>query len=144
MARGPTPDEIFDRAVAKGQRRIDQSLLELVSTSFMTGFTIVCGLIGLGIVESFLEPVSHGVARLGGAHAFGVGVVFGEQCNVGPEDVLNEREVTRLRAIAVDDRRLVVHPPGDKIRDSHIRAHSRPGDGEIAKGGDGEIVHLTV
>nr|WP_277542900.1 hypothetical protein [Halomicroarcula sp. FL173] len=33
MAR--TPEEIFERAVEEGQRRLDQSLLELVSTSFI-------------------------------------------------------------------------------------------------------------
>ncbi|WP_262180238.1 formate/nitrite transporter family protein [Haloarcula laminariae] len=76
MASEPTPAEIFDRAVAEGRRRLDQSLLELVSTSFIAGFTVVFGLVGLGIVESALEPVGHGVARLGGALAFGVGVVF--------------------------------------------------------------------
>ncbi|WP_324664216.1 formate/nitrite transporter family protein [Haloarcula sediminis] len=76
MASEPTPGEIFDRAVAEGQRRLDQSLLELVSTSFIAGFTVVFGLVGLGIVEGLLGPVGHGVAALGGALAFGVGVVF--------------------------------------------------------------------
>ena len=71
-----TPEEIFDRAVAEGGRRLDQSLLELVSTSFIAGFTVVFGLVGLGIAEGLLGPVGHGVARLGGALAFGVGVVF--------------------------------------------------------------------
>ncbi|MBX0287815.1 formate/nitrite transporter family protein [Haloarcula salinisoli] len=76
MPAAPTPDEVFDRAVEEGQRRLDQSLLELVSTSFIAGFTIVFGLVGLGIVESRLQPVGHGVAALGGAVAFGVGIVF--------------------------------------------------------------------
>ena len=76
MARGPTPQKIFDRAVAEGRHRLDQSLLELVSTSFIAGFTIVFGLVGLGIVEAILNPVDHGIAALGGALAFGVGVVF--------------------------------------------------------------------
>ncbi len=76
MARGPTQAEIFDRAVEEGQRRLDQSLLELVSTSFIAGFTIIFGLVGLGIVEGSLRAAGHGVATLGGALAFGVGVVF--------------------------------------------------------------------
>ncbi|MFC6757189.1 formate/nitrite transporter family protein [Halomicroarcula sp. GCM10025894] len=76
MPAAPAPDEIFDRAVEAGQRRLDQSLLELVSTSFIAGFTIVFGLVALGIVESRLESVGHGVAALGGALAFGVGVTF--------------------------------------------------------------------
>ena len=37
----PDPAEIFHRAVEEGERRLDQSLLELVSTSFIAGFTIV-------------------------------------------------------------------------------------------------------
>jgi len=76
MARGLTPDEIFDRAVAEGQRRLDQSLLELVSTSFIAGFTIVFGLVGLGIVEGAFPAGAHGAGKLGGALAFGVGIVF--------------------------------------------------------------------
>ncbi|MDS0282288.1 formate/nitrite transporter family protein [Haloarcula onubensis] len=76
MATTPTPSEIFDRAVAEGQRRLDQTLLELVSTSFIAGFTVVFGLVGLGIVEGVLPVGAHGVAKLGGALAFGVGIVF--------------------------------------------------------------------
>jgi len=107
MARGLTPDEIFDRAVAEGQRRIDQSLLELVSTSFIAGFTIVFGLIGLGIVEGALPAGAHGVARLGGALAFGVGVAGAlppgtteALATVGTESAGRELGASFARAIA--------------------------------------------
>jgi len=67
---------MFDRAVEEGERRLDQSLLELVSTSFIAGFTIVFGLVALGIVEALFVPRFEELARLAGALAFGVGVVF--------------------------------------------------------------------
>jgi formate/nitrite transporter FocA (FNT family) len=76
MAAAPTPDEIFHHAVDEGQRRLDQSLLELTSTSFIAGFTIVFGIIGLGIAHAAVEPLHSGIARLVGALAFAVGVVF--------------------------------------------------------------------
>lgn len=72
MADASTPGEIFDRAVEEGERRLDQSLLEVASTSFIAGCTIVFGIIALGIVE----PRFRGVAKIGGALAFGVGLVF--------------------------------------------------------------------
>ncbi|MDS0259762.1 formate/nitrite transporter family protein [Haloarcula sp. S1CR25-12] len=76
MSAGPTPSEIFDRAVEEGTRRLDQSLLELVSTSFIAGFTVVFGLVALGIVEGVLGPDAGGTAKLGGALAFGIGILF--------------------------------------------------------------------
>ena len=76
MAEGPTPAEIFERAVEEGERRLDQSLLELVSTSFIAGFTIVFGIVALGIVEAIVEPRFGDVARIAGSLAFGVGLTF--------------------------------------------------------------------
>lgn len=76
MPRAPTPSEIFDRAVEEGERRLDQSTLELVSTSFLAGFTIVFGLVALGIVEAAVEPRFGAVAELAGALAFGLGLVL--------------------------------------------------------------------
>ncbi|WP_232688545.1 formate/nitrite transporter family protein [Halobacterium zhouii] len=76
MARGPTPAEIFDRAVDEGQRRLDQSLLELVSTSFIAGFTIVFGVVALGIVEAIVHPRFGDVSRIAGSLAFGIGLMF--------------------------------------------------------------------
>ncbi|GAB3681678.1 formate/nitrite transporter family protein [Salinarchaeum chitinilyticum] len=83
----PTPAAIFDRAVEEGNRRIEQPLLELVATSFIAGFTIVFGIVALGIVESIVEPQFGAVAKLGGALAFGVGLVF---LVVGRTELFNE------------------------------------------------------
>ncbi|PSP29091.1 transport, partial [Halobacteriales archaeon QH_2_65_14] len=87
MADAPTPDEIFERAVEEGKRRLDQSLLELASTSFIAGFTIVLGIVALGIVEAIIEPQFGEVAKIGGALAFGVGLVF---LVIGSTELFNE------------------------------------------------------
>ncbi|MFC7194011.1 formate/nitrite transporter family protein [Halosimplex aquaticum] len=71
-----TPTELFEHSVEEGERRLDQSLLELASTSFIAGFTIVFGVVALGIVEAFVEPTLGHVAKVAGALAFGIGVVF--------------------------------------------------------------------
>lgn len=76
MAVAPNPSEIFQRAVKEGERRLDQSLLELVATGFIAGFTIVFGIVALGIVHAALEPALGGVSTIVGALAFGIGVVF--------------------------------------------------------------------
>lgn len=87
MSTAPTPAEIFDRAVEEGNRRLDQSLLELVSTSFIAGFTIVFGIVALGIVEALVEPHFGEIAKLAGALAFGVGMVF---LVIGRTELFNE------------------------------------------------------
>jgi formate/nitrite transporter FocA (FNT family) len=75
MAGEHSTEEIFARAVREGERRLSQPWLELVSTSFIAGFTVVFGIVALGVVEATTEPYGS-VSRLAGALAFGVGVVF--------------------------------------------------------------------
>ena len=87
MPVAPDPAEIFERAVSEGERRLEQSTLELVSTSFIAGFTIVFGMAALGIVEAAVEPRFGEVATVAGALAFGVGVVF---LVVGRAELFNE------------------------------------------------------
>lgn len=87
MPRAPNPVEIFDRAVEEGERRLDQSLLELVSTSVIAGFTIVFGIVALGIVEAIVEPEFGDVSKIAGALAFGIGLVF---LVVGRTELFNE------------------------------------------------------
>jgi len=83
----PDPSEIFERAVEEGERRLDQSTLELISTSFIAGFTVVFGMVALGIVEAAVEPAVGEAAKVAGALAFGVGVVF---LVVGRAELFNE------------------------------------------------------
>ena len=87
MAVAPNPSEIFQRAVKEGERRLDQSFLELIATGFIAGFTIVFGIVALGIVHALVEPRFGEVARIAGALAFGVGVVF---LVVGRAELFNE------------------------------------------------------
>jgi formate/nitrite transporter FocA (FNT family) len=76
MAVAPDPSEIFQRAVKEGERRLDQSFLELVATGFIAGLTIVFGIVALGIVHAVLELAPSGVTKIVGALAFGIGLVF--------------------------------------------------------------------
>ncbi|WP_177177972.1 hypothetical protein [Citreimonas salinaria] len=43
MPIAPTPKEAFSRAVDEGERRLDQSMIELLSTGFIAGFPIISG-----------------------------------------------------------------------------------------------------
>lgn len=76
MSEPLKPSEIFDRSAEEGRRRLDQGMLELVSTGFIAGFTIVFGIIALAVVEAFSEPAVGELANVLGALAFGFGVVF--------------------------------------------------------------------
>ena len=87
MATAPTPEEIFDRAVEEGNRRLDQPLFELVATSFIAGFTVVFGIAALGVVEALVEPEFGESAQIAGALAFGPGIVF---LVVGRAELFNE------------------------------------------------------
>ncbi|USZ69309.1 formate/nitrite transporter family protein [Halorussus salilacus] len=105
MSVAPDPAEIFDRAVEEGERRLDQSLLELVSTSFIAGFTVVFGVVALGIVEAAVEPRFGEVATVAGALAFGPGLVF---LVVGRAELFNENFFDPVAtAVAADDSWLV-------------------------------------
>ncbi|MFW6317111.1 MAG: formate/nitrite transporter family protein [Halorubrum sp.] len=87
MTVAPDPSEIFHRAAEEGKRRLDQSLLELVSTSFIAGFTIVFGIVAQGITHAAVEPQFGEVARVAGALAFGIGLIF---LVVGRAELFNE------------------------------------------------------
>lgn len=52
-------------------------LLEQVATGFIAGVTIVFGIVALGVVETLAKPaLSGGLAKLAGALAFAIGLVF--------------------------------------------------------------------
>lgn len=76
MSAAPTPRQIYDRAVDEGQRRLDQSFVELVATGFIAGFTILFGVVAQGIVRGLFEPVPGPVGHIAGALAFAVGLVL--------------------------------------------------------------------
>jgi len=58
MSVAPTPSEIFHRAVEEGDRGLDQSLLELVATSFIAG-SAAFGIVALALVHASIEPRSE-------------------------------------------------------------------------------------
>jgi formate/nitrite transporter FocA (FNT family) len=77
MSVAPDPDQIYDRALAEGRRRLSLTTLDQVSTGFIAGVTIIFGIVALGVVEGMVEPeFGPGVGALAGALAFAIGVVF--------------------------------------------------------------------
>ena len=77
MATAPDPEEIYDRAKTEGRRRLQMPALEEATTGFIAGVTVMFGIVALGVVYAYLEPhFGPEVAKLGGAFAFGVGLVF--------------------------------------------------------------------
>ncbi|MGZ4351957.1 MAG: formate/nitrite transporter family protein [Gaiellaceae bacterium] len=73
----PGPEEIYERTIEEGERRLARPVLEMVSTALAAGFDIVAGITALGLVGSTLR-FHYGAD---GAHffasiAFGVGFVF--------------------------------------------------------------------
>jgi formate/nitrite transporter FocA (FNT family) len=101
----PEHSEIFEGAVEEGQRRLDQSLLELVSTSFIAGFTIVFGIVALGIVEAMSQPLLGDASSVAGALAFGIGIVF---LVVGRAELFTENFSDPVAAVVT--RRQARHP----------------------------------
>jgi len=97
MPVAPTPSEIFRRAAEEGERRLDQSTSELVSTSFIAGFTIVFGIVAQAIARAVVEPQFGEVAKIVGALAFGLGLVF---LVVGRAELFNENFFDPTAAIA--------------------------------------------
>ena len=77
MPVAPTPTEIYRRAIDEGDRRLSATGLELLASGFNAGFTIVFGIAALAVVHALVEPaLGPEAARLAGALAFGIGLVF--------------------------------------------------------------------
>ena len=75
VARSPT--EIYQAAEREGHRRLFMPPLEQLSTGFIAGVTIVFGITALGVTHALIEPeLGLGVAKVLGALAFGIGLVF--------------------------------------------------------------------
>lgn len=73
----PSPEEIYNRGIDDGRRRLNMPLLEKSATGFIAGVTIVFGVVALGIVYAAVEPtLGTGLAELLGSLAFGIGLIF--------------------------------------------------------------------
>ncbi len=102
MPVAPTPAEIYDRSVEEGRRRLAMPPLEQVATGFIAGVTIVFGIVALGVVEALFKPVAGpGIARVAGALAFAIGVVF---LVVGRTELFSENFFDPVAA-AIEERR---------------------------------------
>lgn len=101
MSVAPDPSEIFKRSAKEGERRLDQSLLELMSTGAIAGFTIVFGIVALGTIHAVLEPDLDAVAKVAGALSFGIGVVF---LVVGRAELFSENFFDPVAAIVKSGR----------------------------------------
>jgi formate/nitrite transporter FocA (FNT family) len=72
-----SPEEIFERTRAEGERRLERPPLELVATALAAGFDIAAGVILLAVLTSPLEHhFGKDAASVAGAFGFGVGFVF--------------------------------------------------------------------
>ena len=77
MAVAPGPQEIYERAKEEGRRRMRMPPLEQAATGFVAGVTIIFGIVALAVVTAAVEPdLGAGVAKVAGALAFAIGVVF--------------------------------------------------------------------
>ena len=104
MSVAPDPSEIFARANREGERRLNQSLLEMTSNAFLAGLTIVFGIVAMAITQGVLEPRVGDAAKIGGALAFGIGVVF---LVVGRTELFSENFFDPV-ATAFEERNAVV------------------------------------
>lgn len=77
MSVAPSPEEIYARAQQEGERRLNLSVLDQVATGFIAGLTVVFGIVALGVATALVEPeFGPEIAKVGGALAFGIGLVF--------------------------------------------------------------------
>lgn len=103
MAVAPDPQDIYERAEQEGERRLGLSLLDQVTTAFIAGVTIVFGIVALGITESLVEPeLGPGVAKLAGALAFAIGLVF---LIVGRSELFSENFLDPVAAAIASEQR---------------------------------------
>ena len=102
MAVAPDPQEIYERAVQEGRRRLGMGAMDQVATGFIAGVTIVFGIVALGVTEALVKPdVGGGLAALVGALAFAIGVVF---LIVGRTELFTENFFDPVAA-AIEDRK---------------------------------------
>jgi formate/nitrite transporter FocA (FNT family) len=77
--------------------------VEQAATGFIAGVTIIFGIVALGVVHALLEPeFGRDVASLGGALAFGIGVVF---LVVGRSELFTENFFDPVAAAIADRHR---------------------------------------
>lgn len=77
MSVALSPEEIYERSKEEGRRRLFMPEAEQLATGFIAGVTIIFGIVALGVTTALIEPeLGPGLAKVAGALAFGIGVVF--------------------------------------------------------------------
>jgi formate-nitrite transporter family protein len=72
-----SPQEIYELAEEEGRRRLSMPPLELVSTGFIAGVTIMFGITALGVLHALVEPdLGTGLAKVAGGAGFAIGLVL--------------------------------------------------------------------
>ncbi len=105
MAKALDPAKIFERSAAEGSRRLNQTLLQLLATAFIAGFTVVFGIIAMGTVEALVPPEWGHLSKLLGALAFGLGIVF---LVVGRAELFSENFFDPIAAMFQSDHHRLV------------------------------------
>jgi formate-nitrite transporter family protein len=96
-----TPHEIYERSADEGERRLSASFGAMAATGFLAGVTITFGIIALGIAHGLVVGAAgEHLAKLAGALAFGIGLVFAV---VGRTDLFTENFLDPVAA-ALEDR----------------------------------------
>jgi formate-nitrite transporter family protein len=90
----PHSDEIRRRTKAEGKRRLSRPPLELAATAVIAGFSVVFGLIALGVA-------TDEAGRLAGSIAFGVAFVF---VVVGRSELFTENFLAPIAGLERRDR----------------------------------------
>lgn len=103
MSTAPSPEDIYRRSLAEGERRLDMSPLNKVATGFIAGVTIVFGIVALGVVYALVErDLGPDVAEVAGALGFGIGLVF---LVVGRSELFTENFFGPVAATMSDEQR---------------------------------------
>jgi formate/nitrite transporter FocA (FNT family) len=74
---GRNPDQIWDKSVDEGRRRLDRKIVGLLATGSMGGVDVMLGIMALTVVSGALAVVlPDPVAHVGGSLVFGIGFVL--------------------------------------------------------------------
>lgn len=98
------PPEIYDRVVQEGRERVLSTMLVMTSRAFIAGFTIVFGIVALGMTHALVSArFGPELGNLAGSIAFGIGLVF---LVVGRTDLFTENFLDPVAAAVQDGGRM--------------------------------------
>ncbi len=93
----PEPHEMYARTREEGERRLERSKLELVSTSLFAGFDVVFGVVALAAATAAMAPhFGPSAAHFFGSLAFGIAFIF---IVVGGSELFTENFLVPITAL---------------------------------------------